>query len=88
MACSRLTPMDYILISVRTRRNFEYETGGPYCLQSIRNLNATLHFVRHFFWLAFRRPDCNANAGQVGGPDAGPSRAGTGPWARGCPTLP
>ena len=49
-------------------------------------------FTRHvislmkpaFFGLGFRGPDCNVIAEQVGGPDARPSWAGSGPRAGCC----
>ena len=37
--------------------------------------------------LGFRGPDCNVIAEQGGGPDAGPSWAGSGPQAGGCPPM-
>ena len=83
---------DYISMLVRTftLRNFEYETGRLYCPQSVRYPKAIVQRILSsgiFFWLGFRGPDCNVNAGHGGGSDARPSRAGTGLRPRVCTTL-
>ena len=48
-----------------------------------------VHFAHEtgIFCLGFRGPDCHVIAKQGGGPDARPSRAGSGPRAGGCPPL-